>query len=233
MFAGYGRYRSVMRPWWRGGRALRARGMLDGLGLLRQESAGWRDGVVAAEIMEMKNGRTPLQVAQAIDCADWLPNDLLNKLDRCLMAHGVEGRTPFLDPVVADFAFRLPDALKVRKGRGKWLLRRWLEDHASGTEPFARKHGFTVPVGEWIAARGRILGSLVAAQPGVAEACRPESVKRLFESSGKRAGFAAWTLLFYALWHRRHVLGKAPMGDVFEALDESAEPHDTKTRRWA
>jgi Asparagine synthase len=34
-------------------------------------------------------------------------NDLLTKVDRCLMAHGVEGRTPFLDPVVSDFAFRL------------------------------------------------------------------------------------------------------------------------------
>ncbi len=43
-------------------------------------------------------GRTRLQVAQATDIADWLPHDLLLKLDRCLMAHGVEGRTPFLDP---------------------------------------------------------------------------------------------------------------------------------------
>ena len=46
-----------------------------------------------------------LQIAQAVDCVHWLPNDLLTKLDRCLMAHGVEGRTPFLDPEVAGFAF--------------------------------------------------------------------------------------------------------------------------------
>ncbi len=43
-------------------------------------------------------GGTRLQQAQALDCADWLPNDLLLKVDRCLMAHGLEGRTPFLDP---------------------------------------------------------------------------------------------------------------------------------------
>jgi asparagine synthase (glutamine-hydrolysing) len=40
-------------------------------------------------------------------------NDPLIKLDRCLMAHGVEGRTPFLDPGMAAAAFRLPDKLKI------------------------------------------------------------------------------------------------------------------------
>jgi asparagine synthase (glutamine-hydrolysing) len=109
LFAGYGRYRSVTRPWWAGGKLLRARGNLDKLGLLRGDLAGWRDGVAAAELNSQRDGRTRLQVAQATDCADWLPNNLLIKLDRCLMAHGVEGRTPFLDPAVARFAFSLPD----------------------------------------------------------------------------------------------------------------------------
>src|SRR6516162_726176 len=43
LFGGYGRYRSAMRPWWAGGRTPRARGALDGLGVLRDEIAGWRD----------------------------------------------------------------------------------------------------------------------------------------------------------------------------------------------
>ncbi len=111
MFAGYGRYRSLLRPWWLGGRALRPRGILEGTGVLRTEQPSWRDGIAAAEINATLPNRTKLQIAQATDCADWLPNDLLIKLDRCLMAHGVEGRTPFLDPAVADAAFRLPDFL--------------------------------------------------------------------------------------------------------------------------
>src|SRR5215469_1547091 len=49
LFGGYGRYRSAMRPWWVGGRTPRARGVLDGLGILRREIAGWRDGIAAAE----------------------------------------------------------------------------------------------------------------------------------------------------------------------------------------
>ena len=50
LFAGYGRYRSVMRPWWAGGRLPRGRGNLDKLGLLRGDLAGWRDGIAAAEL---------------------------------------------------------------------------------------------------------------------------------------------------------------------------------------
>ncbi len=180
---------------------------------------GWRDGIAAAaEFGEAKPGRSKLQVAQATDCADWLPNDLLTKLDRCLMAHGVEGRTPFLDPRVAAVAFRLPDRLKVRRGLGKWLLRRWLAERLPVAEPFTRKRGFTVPVAEWIGRRGDRLGPLVAAQPGVREVCDEGAAARLFAASGKRQRFAAWMLLFYALWHRRHVLGLPPEGDVFDTL---------------
>src|SRR5262245_28786472 len=218
MFAGYGRYRSAMRPWWLGGRAMRRRGIFDGLGVLRSPSIGWRDGIEAAEAVAGEGGRSRLQAAQAADVAHWLPNDLLTKLDRCLMAHGVEGRTPFLDREVADFAFRLPDRLKIRGERGKWLLRRWLDRTLPAAGAFAPKRGFTVPVAEWIRAEGARLGPLVARAPGVAEIAEPSAVERVFRADGKRPGFAAWTLLFWALWHRRHALGRAPDGDVFHCL---------------
>ena len=221
LFAGYGRYRSVVRPWWLGGRAMRARGIFDGLGVLRADPAGWRDRIAAAEATATRPQRSRLQIAQATDCADWLPNDLLLKVDRCLMAHGVEGRTPFLDRQVADFAFRLPDAMKIRGGRGKWLLRRWLDRTLPAARPFERKRGFTVPVGEWIRGRGDRLGPLVAASPAVAAIAEPGAVRRLFVSSHRRAGLAAWTLLFYALWHRRHVEHATGQGDVFELLGDT------------
>lgn len=219
LFAGYGRYRSVMRPWWAGGRLIRARGNFDDLNVLRNDVTGWRDGILAAEVRANDDGRSRLQVAQAVDCADWLPNDLLTKLDRCLMAHGVEGRTPFLDRGIADFAFRLPDNLKVRDGLGKWLLRSWLNSKLPAAEALGRKKGFTVPVGEWLRRRGSTLGPLLARQPSIREVCLPEAVERLFAKiDGKREGFAAWTLLFYALWHRAHIAKLPPEGDVFQTL---------------
>jgi asparagine synthase (glutamine-hydrolysing) len=218
LFAGYGRYRSALRPWWLGGRPMRTRGTFDRLGVLRDETPAWRDGLIASESTAALPGRTRLQVSQATDCAGWLPNDLLIKLDRCLMAHGVEGRTPFLDPDLAQVAFRLPDALKIRDRRGKWLLRRWLADRLPDSRAFERKRGFAVPVVEWIGRHGAKLGPLVAAQPGIDEICRPGAVAPLFGAQGKRAGFAAWTLLFYALWHRRHARGLEAAGDVFDTL---------------
>jgi asparagine synthase (glutamine-hydrolysing) len=220
LFAGYGRYRSAMRPWWLGGRAMRRKGTFERARALSIATEGWRDGLAAAEALAAGDGRTRLQIAQAVDIADWLPHDLLTKLDRCLMAHGVEGRTPFLDPMVAEFAFRLPDALKTRKNWGKWLPRKWLDAALPAASAFAPKQGFTVPVQAWIAAEGARLGPLVARSAGVAEIAEPDAVARLFaKAAEKREGFAAWTLLFYALWHRRHALGMAPEGDAFHALD--------------
>lgn len=219
IFGGYGRYRSAMRPWWQGGRGMRVRGTFDRLEVLRARPLGWRDGLMAAEGQAGLPGRSRLAVAQATDVADWLPHDLLLKLDRCLMAHGVEGRTPFLDRAVAAAGFRLPDGMKVRDGRGKWLLRQWLSQHMPAAQPFAPKQGFTVPVGPWIAGQAARLGPLVGRQPGVAEIAEPARVEALFRAADtRREGFAAWTLLFYALWHRTHILGLPLCGDVFETL---------------
>jgi asparagine synthase (glutamine-hydrolysing) len=222
LFAGYGRYRSAMRPWWRGGRSMRTRGIFDRLDVLRERPAGWRDGLTAAEATAEFPGRSRLQMAQSVDCADWLPNDLLIKLDRCLMAHSVEGRTPFLDPEVTAVGYRLPDALKVRDGLGKWLLRKWLDDHLPIANAFERKRGFSVPVGAWIHQHGERIGPLVAHQPGVAAMCEPAAVEKLFVKRGRRAGFASWILLFFALWHNHHIVGnRASGGDAFDVLGDA------------
>ncbi len=217
MFAGYGRYRRAARSRLFGGRPLRAAGQLQGMGLLRRDDAAWR-ACFEETAKALPRSFSGLQKAQATDCADWLPNDLLSKLDRCLMAHGVEGRVPFIDPVLADFAFRLPDKLKVRGRLGKWLLRKWLQSALPVSQPMSKKRGFTVPVGEWISAKGKDLGALVAAQPGIERYCHGDAVRALFQLSGKREGQAQWNLLFFALWHGHYFQGKPTDGDVFDVL---------------
>ncbi len=216
LFAGYGRYRRAGRPWWRGGRTMRTRGTFAGLGILRDTTDMWRADWAEAERNAERPYRTRLQAAQAADVAEWLPNDLLTKLDRCLMAHGVEGRTPLLDPAVAAASYRLPDALKIHGGRGKHVLRAWLADALPAANAQAPKQGFTVPVGAWIDADAARLGSLVASQPCIAEIAYPDRVRALFASG--RNGLASWTLLFYALWHRAHIDAAATDGNVFETL---------------
>lgn len=203
LFAGYGRYRRALRSRWLGGRP--AEPQLDapyladgGEGALRF----WRARGKAP------GGLTPLQQAQWADMATWLPNDLLLKLDRCLMAHGLEGRTPFLDREVAAFAFSLPDHLKVRGRMGKWLLRQWLSEQCPAAEPFARKQGFTVPVAHFIAPWASEISHRVAACPGVAALAAPEAVTRIFNDEDEAE--RRWPLLFYALWWTIHVAGATP-----------------------
>jgi asparagine synthase (glutamine-hydrolysing) len=211
-FAGYGRYRSAARRFLP--KPMRRHTMFDGLEVLRAPLGGWRDNLPAAPV-----GLSRLKAAQAQDIAGWLPDDLLLKLDRCLMAHGVEGRTPFIDREVAAFAFSLPDRLLVRNGQGKFLLRLWLSKNVPAARPFARKQGFDVPIGGWIAAEAKRLVPLLARQPIIQELVRPEALPGLLEAAGnKREGFAAWMLLFTALWHRRHILNLPPAGDLFETL---------------
>ena len=137
------------------------------------------------------------------------------------MAHSTEGRTPLLDTELAATIFRLPDELKVRRGLGKWLLRRWLADHLPAVQPFSRKRGFTVPVGRWIARRGGEIGPLVARSSAVREICRPDAVERLFAApADRRTTRAAWNLLFYTLWHRRHIERLTSSPDTVAALAE-------------
>jgi asparagine synthase (glutamine-hydrolysing) len=196
LFGGYGRYRRALRPGWLGGRPAEPRGA-DAQALAR-----WR-----AEAAPPK-GLTPLQEAQWADIATWLPNDLLLKLDRCLMAHGLEGRTPFLDPEVAAFAFGLADRFKVEGRFGKVLLRKWLERTCPAAEPWARKQGFTVPVEAWIAPRAAdIAARLRDIEP--LRRLRPDA------AAAFAAGTDRWPLFFFALWSRIHLDGATPQ----EALE--------------
>ncbi|WP_372784443.1 asparagine synthase (glutamine-hydrolyzing) [Phenylobacterium sp.] len=193
LFGGYGRYRRALRPAWLGGRPAEPRGA-DPAALAR-----WRTEAAPPP------GLTPLQQAQWADITTWLPNDLLLKLDRCLMAHGLEGRTPFLDREVAAFAFPLADRFKVQGRYGKWLLRKWLEKACPAAEPWARKQGFTVPVEAWIAPRA----ADIAARLNDIEAVRrvKPDAQAAFTAGGDGV---RWPLLFLALWSRIHLDGATP-----------------------
>lgn len=215
LFGGYARYRKQRAPLRWLTRKPRSGGVF-GSDLAR--AANWRCGLALAEAAVQDRSR--VQAAQAVDCQEWLPNDLLTKLDRTLMAHGVEGRTPFLDPVVAAFAFCLPDDEKVGLRMGKTLLRAWLAQSFPQAGAWARKKGFKPPVGGWIAARGEQLADQIAAQPCIAAWFSKPAVRRYVADAGQNPQ-PAWSLLFAALWHSAHVLQLDMSGDIGHVLDSA------------
>lgn len=226
LFAGYGRYRHASLPWWRGGKAMRRKGIFDRTNILHDNMLkNWREDYSVQEksiklAVETHLGHSDtLQAAQMLDMAEWVPNDLLLKLDRCLMHHGVEGRTPFLDQEMARFAFALPAQFKIRKGVGKWLLKYWLQKEMPHAQPFTPKQGFTVPIGEWIAQDAKRLSPLVARQPAIKELANETKVYELFaQAKGRKEQHRAWVLMFYALWHKIHMDGCAANGSIFDVL---------------
>jgi len=221
LFGGYSRYRRGRAPWRWLARKARSRGVFDAFAPMTRAIGAWRLGLDAAEAHDSSSAWSGVQSLQAIDCREWLANDLLGKLDRSLMAHGIEGRTPFIDPVVAGFAFALPDRLKIGPRLGKVLLRNWLDRALPGARAFARKRGFNPPVGSWMAARREELARLVSAQPGIAAMAPAAAVGEVF-ADPKRHAQEAWSLVFYALWHSHHILGVPRDGAIDAVLTQAA-----------
>jgi asparagine synthase (glutamine-hydrolysing) len=85
------------------------------------------------------------------DLKIYLPNDVLVKVDRMSMQHGLEVRCPLLDRRVIEFGFRVPARAKMRGFRTKHLLRSVAARRLPPELGRLPKHGFSAPVGEWLA----------------------------------------------------------------------------------
>ena len=84
------------------------------------------------------------------DLEHYLPSDLLVKIDRAAMSFGLETRAPFLDYELVKFAWKLPIKMKIRNGKGKWVLRKILSQYFPEEIYKKPKSGFAVPLGVWI-----------------------------------------------------------------------------------
>jgi asparagine synthase (glutamine-hydrolysing) len=136
------------------------------------------------------------------DITSYLPGDLLVKADRMAMANSLEGRSPFLDHKLMEWAARLPENLRVRGGKGKYLLRKAFKDDLPEKVQRRGKQGFGVPVGAWL--RGPLSAwaeQLIRDQLTVW--FEPVVLGQLFEEhrSGRvNHGKRLWALTALAIW---------------------------------
>ncbi len=118
------------------------------------------------EIMRAAPARSGLDRAQYADLKFWLPGDILTKVDRTSMAVGLEAREPLLDHRLIEFAARLPTGLRLRRGEGKWLVKRAMRRYLPDEILYRRKQGFVTPIAEWfrgpLATAARQIGTSAA-----------------------------------------------------------------------
>lgn len=198
---GAGRYLSQMAAFSHSERrALWGAGRCDLAGAGLERFSPWFD----------RYGRDDLLAAlQGSDQANYLPDDILVKVDRMAMRHSLEARCPLLDHRVAELANAMPAKFKRRGRHGKLILKRMLARRLPAAILERRKRGFGIPIRKWFRsslqdyARDWLLGPSAR----IVDVLERDAIGRLIEAhaSGMRDfSRRIWTLLMLEHWRRRY-----------------------------
>lgn len=152
---------------------------------------------------------SPLARALALNFETYLLDDLLVKIDRNSMAHGLELRSPFLDTELMEFAAGIPDDLKIRRGGLKHILKDAFQDLLPREIQGRGKMGFGIPLPTWFRTHWRPLVEerILCSQSPLWRWIRPDPVKALVNEhlvGGADHGHQIWALLTLDGWLRRN-----------------------------
>lgn len=174
--------------------------------LYTKQFASSLQGYRALDYFERHAANAPVEdglaLIQYIDFKTWLPGDILTKVDRASMAHGLEVRVPFLDHEYVEWAFNLANRLKISNGNGKYLLKKALESRLDKDLLYRQKMGFSVPLAEWLrgparaSARERLGGERLG-QLGVFDMKRVDQLMGQHESGQSDHSTTLWSLLMF------------------------------------
>jgi asparagine synthase (glutamine-hydrolysing) len=144
------------------------------------------------------------------DTFNYLPNDLLVKVDIASMAVSLEARSPFLDHHLMEFAASLPARYKLRGLTTKFLLKKALRGMLPAENLTRRKMGFGVPLAHWFRSelKGLLVETVLSERALRRGYFKPEAVHQLIaqHTEGKRDhAHQLWTLLMLELWHQEFI----------------------------
>ncbi|OLC56042.1 MAG: asparagine synthase (glutamine-hydrolyzing) [Acidobacteria bacterium 13_1_40CM_4_69_4] len=155
-----------------------------------------------------------LSALQYLDLKSYLPLDILTKVDRMSMAHGLEVRVPLLDHPLVEFAATIPADLKLRHGVTKSIFKRAMRGVLPDAVIDRQKQGFAVPLGRWFRGQlGRFVRDLL-----LSETCRRRGIldqgyiARLLarHERGRDLDLQLWTLISFELWCRAFLDTRTP-----------------------
>jgi asparagine synthase (glutamine-hydrolysing) len=147
-----------------------------------------------------------LSAAQYLDLKNYLPLDILTKVDRMSMAHSIEARVPLLDHKLVEFAATIPPELRLHRGTTKYIFKQAMRGILPDEIVDRPKHGFAIPLGRWF--RGQ-LGNFVrdlllserSRQRGIFNPGFIEKLLALHER-GRNLDLELWMLISFELWCR-------------------------------
>ncbi|CAK0741142.1 asparagine synthase (glutamine-hydrolysing) [Gammaproteobacteria bacterium] len=141
----------------------------------------------------------------ALDILNYMPADILVKVDRAAMANSLETRMPLLDPRILEFSQSLPLAMKMRGGQGKWILRQLLYRRVPNTLIERPKTGFAIPLGAWLRGPLRSWGGALLSEQALAQSglFNPQPVLQKWQQHQTGShdwGTALWNILMLQAW---------------------------------